>query len=54
MSKQLNISSDFTWDVHYEVTSYGSFLGYLAVRVSSEGSRDVTGVSFGFACLWWV
>lgn len=54
MSKQLNISRDFTLDAHYEATSYGSFLGYLEVRMSSECSRDVTGVSFAFAYLWWV
>lgn len=53
MSMQLNTSRDFTWDVCYEEPSYGSLLSYLEVRMSSECSRDVAGVSFAFACPWW-
>lgn len=32
MSKQLNISRDFTWDVVYKVTCYGSFSSYVGEK----------------------
>lgn len=31
-----------------------SFFAYLEIRISSEHSRDVTGLKFVFACLLWV